>query len=217
MGREEITLEGVVLYAQPVGEYDRRLVILTRSRGKITVFAHGARRPKSPLIAVSAPFVYAAFHLYEGRDAYTLVRADVASYFHEIASAIPGAFYGMYFLELASYYGREGLEAGDMINLIYVALKALIRERMNVRLIRAAFEIRMLVINGEYAVPDRERFPDETVWKAVYFAAYTPLAKLFSFDLAEPAAGEFCRYAEQTVKRTTDKTFKSLAVLEKMS
>ncbi len=147
---ETTTVIGIVLSAMPIGEYDKRLVILTKDYGKITAFARGARKQNSKFLAGSQPMTFGEFTLYRGRNAYTLTDVKVNEYFSSTLTDVESMYLGMYFLELSSYYGREGIEASDTIRLLYRALKALKDEKIPKRLVRVIFELRTLAINGEY-------------------------------------------------------------------
>ena len=213
---DKVFAAGVVLMAQPLGEYDKRLVILTAERGKITAFAHGVRRQNSPLLAAANPFVFAKFALYEGKNAYNLVGAEVSSYFTELAYAYPGVYLGFYFLELASYYGQEGIESKETVNLIFVALRAILKGNVRLSLLRRIFELRMLVQNGEYAPPEEQGRLNPDAWCALRFAAAARLSALFSFSLSEEAEADFAREIDGAMRRSTDRKFRSLETFKEM-
>ena len=210
--REQISVTGMVLMAAPVGEYDRRLVILTRGRGKITAFARGVRRPGNQLMAAAAPFVFGKFLLYEGRDAYTLAGAEVENCFREIAGDMEAACYGSYFLEMADYYGRENIDATETLRLLYQSLRALLKPSVPNRLVKPVYELKLMEINGEYRELPLGRLNDSTLYAWQYVLA-APVESLYTFTLTDQVLGEFVRCVEQNKERFIDKTFHSLDIL----
>lgn len=148
--RDAVTLTGIVLSSAPSGEYDKRVVILTKERGKITAFARGARRPNSALLASTGSFAFGTFLLYEGRDAYSLVQANITNYFSELMSDFGGAYYGMYFCELADYFTRENNDEIAIMKLLYQSLRALTKKSLNRELVRYIYELKIFTCAGEY-------------------------------------------------------------------
>lgn len=145
----QVVLTGMVLSTAPVGEYDRRVVLLTKEHGKISAFARGARRPNSPLVGAVNPFAFGEFTVYEGRTSYTIQSANISNYFAELRSDVTGAYYGFYFLEFAAYYTKENNDEREMLKLLYQTLRALTSPHIPDRLVRYIFELKALCINGQ--------------------------------------------------------------------
>lgn len=146
---QSITVTGMVLSATPIGEYDKRVVILTKEKGKISAFAKGARRQHSPLMGVTNPFAFGEFELYEGRTSYNVMQANISNYFMELSSDFEGAYYGFYFMEVADYFTKEYNDERQMLKLLYQSMRALASGKINRELVRYIYELKTLVINGE--------------------------------------------------------------------
>lgn len=145
----QIVLTGMVLSTMPIGEYDRRVVILTKEQGKISAFACGARRPNSPLVGAVNPLAFGEFTMYEGRTSYTIQSASITNYFAELREDVVGAYYGFYFLEVADYYAKEYTDEREMLKLLYQSMRALINPHIPNRLVRRIFELKALTVNGQ--------------------------------------------------------------------
>lgn len=146
---DEQLVTGIVLYTDVINEYDKRMVVLTKERGKITIFANGARRPNSSYRAACQSYVMGKFTVRARRDSYNLIKADVDDYFQEISFDMDKLCYASYFCELMSYYTREGDFCKNNLNLLYFTLKALVNEIMSYKLIKAIYEIKLMDIEGQ--------------------------------------------------------------------
>ena len=205
---------GMVLEATPVNDYDRRTVILTREFGKITAFARGARRPNNKLLAVTNPFVFGSFKLYEGKSAYNLQDADISYYFEELRTDFEGAHLGMYFLEYASFYTRENNDEAMMLKLLFQCVRAITNPKIDNRLIRAVYEIKTVQVNGEYpGVPTDRKFLSGTL-RAVDHIVNSDIEHIFTFTVSDEVLTELLYLGDVYRKRVADKPFKSLETLE---
>lgn len=203
----------MILEVSPVNDYDRRIVILTKERGKITAFCRGARRLNNKMMAATNQFAFGQFKLFTGKNAYNLADAEITHYFEELRTDFDGACLGMYFLEVAAYYTRENNDEVEMLKLLFQSVRAISKESLDNRLVRSIYEIKAMVVNGEFpGVTANVRLSD-TVRYAVDFIVSAPVEKVYTFTLADEAINELAAFSNDIFKRYTDRKFKSLELI----
>ena len=228
---ETVTVIGMVISTMAISEYDKRLVLLTKEFGKITAFARGARKTTSQFLAGSQPMAFGEFTLYRGRNAYTVTSMKISDYFSSDMKDIESMYMGMYFLELADYYGREGIEAGETLKLLYMSMKALSKNMLKKELIRCIFELRILVIEKENLdyfdeknntmicsnchgkVSEKNIIDNSTIY-ALQYIVTSPITRLFSFDVTDKVLEQMKGIINKYIKKHIDRKFNSLEFLE---
>ena len=214
---------GIVLSAATIGEYDKRVVLLTKENGRFSAFARGARRTKSPLSAVTEPFCFGEFSVFRGRDSYTIEEVHAENFFPALRTDLDALFFGMYFCEVADYFTREGMRSDQELELLYRSLIALTGEEVPKELIRKIFELRMLAISGfapHYSEEEKRWHDDIGTWDLSETASYTvgqilsrPFRDLFSFKVSDAVFSELTTCINRFFNRNTDKKFHSLDAL----
>lgn len=212
--QEYICVTGIILKQTPVGEYDRHISLLTKERGKISAFARGARKPANRLAAATNPFSFGTFKLYEGKNSYTVVEADIQNYFEELRTDYIGAYYGMYFAEVADYYTRENNDEREMMKLLYQTLRALCAPSLPDPLIRCIYECKAIAVNGEFPGPPADEKLEESTVYALQYIASSPIEKLYTFNVTDTVLKQLQQVSARYMKRFVGREFKSLEVLQ---
>lgn len=211
--QEFVFVTGMILRAEPIGEYDRRLVILTKEKGKISAFAKGARRSTNKLVGSTDMFCFGEFKLYPGKESYSVVDIKVKNYFEELRSDLNGAMYGMYFLEVLEYNTRENNDEADLLKLLYQSLRAITSEVFDNKLVKAIFEIKTMSLMGEYKREEPDGYLDSTLYTIDYIISTKP-EKLYSFAVSDKVLAELRRMSEKARKLLWNHDFKSEEMLK---
>ena len=212
--QEFLWVTGIVLKQTPIGEYDRRICLLTKEKGKISAFARGARKQGSRLAAATNSFAFGTFKLYAGRDSYTVSESEIQNYFEELMTDYEGAYYGMYFAEVADYYARENNDEKELLKLLYQSLRALCAPALARPLVKCIFELKAIVVNGEYpGAPKNKKLSDSAVY-ALHYIETSSIEKLYTFTVTEDVLAELKEVAEEYRKYFMDRQFKSLEILK---
>lgn len=77
-------IRGIVLENIVSGESSKHIVVLAKGRGKLRLYARGARKPKSKLMAGTQLFSYCDFLVYEGRGFHTVSQLEIIESFYNL-------------------------------------------------------------------------------------------------------------------------------------
>ena len=143
-----ISTQGLVLREVNYKESDKLLTVLTAEGGKRTVKARGCRRKGSPLAAAAQLLVYSDMTLFEYRDYFTLNEAESLQQFWRVRSDLERLSLASYFAEVMEAVAVEGRPDPPALSLILNSLYALDRLNRPLELVKAAFELKLMCLEG---------------------------------------------------------------------
>lgn len=144
----QTTTKGLIIREQTIGESDRLVTLLTADLGIVRAFVRRAKTYKNKNMSATSLFVYGDFTLYKGKDAYVIDSASPIEVFFDLRNDIERLALAQYFAQLTYYLGTEEQPAPEMLRLILNALYLLCKGEKDLKLIKAAVEMRMVCLGG---------------------------------------------------------------------
>lgn len=147
MARERTVVRGIVLRAVDTKESDKILTVLTPN-GKLPIIAKGARGRKSRVTACTQLLAYAELTLTEAHGWQYLSEGSSIELFEGVRQDIELLSLASYFAELTESAALEEVEGGGILSLLLNALYALGNLKKPPRLVKAAFELKLMSLIG---------------------------------------------------------------------
>ena len=208
-----IKLNGIIIKETDYKEFDKLLTILTKEKGKVNAYAFNVRKSNSKSIGKARLFTLGTFELIESKDGYSLQNVILKEDFDDLAKDYDNLCYASYFIELADYFSFENIDSSDIIDLLYFAIKALIKGVVDKKLIRRVYELKMLKYQGEYKGSDSLLDKNETLKYTWDFVITSLPQKLFTFKLSDDVFKKFESELDIEMRDKVNRKFKSLSMI----
>jgi DNA repair protein RecO (recombination protein O) len=124
------------------------LTVLTSTLGKLTVSARGTKRRGSRTAPCTQPLAFSDMTLLRNRDRWTLTEAQGREFFPGLSRDLAPLALGTYFAELLEAVSDEDSPGDEILPLGLNALYAVSEGKRPERLIKAAFELRLMCLAG---------------------------------------------------------------------
>lgn len=235
-----IKTEGIVLREIEYKDNDKLLTVLTKDYGKITVKARGIKSQRSRLKAACQLLTFSEFTLLEKLGRYTVTEANVNEMFLRLREDIERLYLATYFAQVCDVVAQEEDPNPQILSLLLNSLYAISKLDKPQRLVKAAFELRLMCISGFLpdlrgcmvcGKPDPDRFNitqgalqcatcpsgDDIrmpiragTLAAMRYITTCDAKKLFSFQLSEEGAQELEHITESYISTRLERGFSTL-------
>jgi len=138
----------LVLREYEAGESDKRLLLLCKGIGRITVYARGARKVRSKFLAASQMFTYGDYVLVDGGQFFSLSQGAVIENFFAIRQDYERLACAQQVLEICEKAVPERTPCDELLRLALKALQHFSRAELPGKQILSVFMFRFFLYSG---------------------------------------------------------------------
>ena len=142
------TENALVLREVRFRESDRILTVLTADAGKMTLAAHGALSKKSKIAAATQLLTYSELTLFEKNGRFAVREGITKEAFSGLRTDLKRFALGCYFAECLEQFAAEEQPEPELMQLGLNCLYALSKGLRDIETVKAAFELRLMGIEG---------------------------------------------------------------------
>lgn len=143
----KLVTDGLVIWETKTGEADRVITILTEG-GVVTAYAAGSVRPKNKLTSSTALFAFSNFELFQGKNMYTVDEAECLKKYVRLYADVQATACASYMCELMKSLAPIEEPSKEYLSLALNTLFLLDAGKKDIRLIKSAFELRIMTLAG---------------------------------------------------------------------
>ncbi len=161
-------IAGVILRETPIGEADKMMTVLTAKYGRISVFARGAKRLKSPLFTASQLFSYSDLTVSKSTNGtYQLRSADLIESFYHIRDTLEGAALASYMADVAADIAVEDEDETSLFRLVLNCFHAISVKKKPLLQIKAVLRSARRQKQASYPTLSVARNVEKAKWKHI--------------------------------------------------
>ena len=142
------TVKALVLRERNFKENDKILTVLTAEAGKQTYIASGARRKGSRIKSACQQLTFNEFTVFEYKDWTSVNEAETIEPFTGLRNDLDKLFLAAYISELTEVIADEDCANPALLQLVLNTLYAVSELDMDLALVKAAFELRIMCLAG---------------------------------------------------------------------